>query len=338
MDEENDLMIDHFEKLEPSLENFDFPESTLWIKKVDKNAVDQATHTNKLIAEYTAAQEMMKERPDDKNLKAFVDRLTEQLAIAHKKEAKAEVTNPLQAAIEFMALTEEEVDKWIAIYAQIDKKRVGKVIADDIFTFIRETPTPFAKEIFVLMDAEDAKGKIEFGDFMRAIGTYCFFGKKDILKLLYVYVDKNLAGFITKKQFTDFLDALNPYEKDRVWRALKSLQLPNDAKIIFENFVEYNEKFPALFLPAFFLQNSMRSRIMGTDWWFEKLSKYRNVREKMSMEGAHAHEVVTQELERFKEDEEKNLRMARREEAIKQETSEVRKVILQARQFLDEYS
>jgi len=34
---------------------------------------------------------MMKERPDDKNLKAFVDRLTEQLAIAHKKEAKAEV-------------------------------------------------------------------------------------------------------------------------------------------------------------------------------------------------------------------------------------------------------
>jgi len=77
---------------------------------------------------------------------------------------------------------------------------------------------------------------------------------------------------------------------------------------------------------------------MGTDWWFEKLSKYRNVREKMSMEGAHAHEVVTQELERFKEDEEKNLRMARREEAIKQETSEVRKVILQARQFLDEYS
>jgi len=54
MDEENDLMIDHFEKLEPGLENFDFPESTLWIKKVDKSAVDQATHTNKLIAEFTA--------------------------------------------------------------------------------------------------------------------------------------------------------------------------------------------------------------------------------------------------------------------------------------------
>ena len=77
---------------------------------------------------------------------------------------------------------------------------------------------------------------------------------------------------------------------------------------------------------------------MGTDWWFEKLTKYRSVRKKMAMEGEHADEVVQQELERFKEDEEKNERMKRREQAIKQETSEVRKVILQARQFVDEFS
>lgn len=77
---------------------------------------------------------------------------------------------------------------------------------------------------------------------------------------------------------------------------------------------------------------------MGTDWWFDKLSKYRGVRQKMAMEGAYADEVVKQELERFREDELKNERMQRREEAIKQETSEVRKVILQARQFVDEFS
>ena len=80
------------------------------------------------------------------------------------------------------------------------------------------------------------------------------------------------------------------------------------------------------------------NQILGTDWWFEKLTKYRSVRKKMAMEGEHADEVVQQELERFKEDEEKNERMKRREQAIKQETSEVRKVILQARQFVDEFS
>ena len=65
------------------------------------------------------------------------------------------------------------------------------------------------------------------------------------------------------------------------------------------------------------------NQILGTDWWFEKLSKYRSVRTKVTMEGEHADEVVQQELERFNEDEEKNERMKCREQDIKQETSEV---------------
>lgn len=93
-----------------------------------------------------------------------------------------QVSNPLDAAKELMALTEEEVDKWVVIFAKIDKKKTGRITAEDIFTFIQETPTAFAMEVFAIMDAEDAKGKIEFGDFLRAIGTYCFFGKTDILK------------------------------------------------------------------------------------------------------------------------------------------------------------
>ena len=82
----------------------------------------------------------------------------------------------------------------------------------------------------------------------------------------------------------------------------------------------------------------LSGQIMGTDWWFEKLSKYRSVRGKMAMEGAHADEVVRLELIRFQEDHERNERMQRREQAIKQESSEVRKVILRARQLVDEFS
>jgi hypothetical protein len=58
----------------------------------------------------------------------------------------------------------------------------------------------------------------------------------------------------------------------------------------------------------------------------------------MAMEGSQIDDVIDLELQRFKEDEIKAERMAKREEAIKLETSEVRKTILQARQFLDEFS
>ena len=52
MEEENDLMIDQYENLDPHLDCFDLPESVLWIKKVDKKQADKAAHTNKLAAEY----------------------------------------------------------------------------------------------------------------------------------------------------------------------------------------------------------------------------------------------------------------------------------------------
>ena len=139
---------------------------------------------------------------------------------------------------------------------------------------------------------------------------------------------------------------------------MKSVKLEEDAKVTLADFVSLNDKFPAIFIPAFLLQNSLRNKvyaclpndvslmitlllsgqIMGTDWWFEKLSKYRSVRGKMAMEGEHADEVVRLELIRFQEDHERNERMQRREQAIKQESSEVRKVILRARQLVDEFS
>ena len=131
---------------------------------------------------YIAAKAMLKERPDDKNLQTFVNRLSEQVAAAQKREEKNEITDPLAVAKDLMALTEEEVDAWVKVFAQIDKKRTGRVTSEDVFVFMKETPTAYSKEVFALMDAEDSRGRIEFADFMLAVGTYCFFGKKEILK------------------------------------------------------------------------------------------------------------------------------------------------------------
>ncbi len=43
------------------------------------------------------------------------------------------------------------------------------------------------QEIFYTLDALDDNEEIEFGDFMRAIGTYCFFGKEEILRCVIQY-------------------------------------------------------------------------------------------------------------------------------------------------------
>ncbi len=77
---------------------------------------------------------------------------------------------------------------------------------------------------------------------------------------------------------------------------------------------------------------------MGDEWWFKKLSLYKGVRSKMGKEGSNVDDIVDTELRRFKDDEERVKRMAMREAHIKQETSEIKKIIMQARQVVDEFS
>ena len=72
---------------------------------------------------------------------------TPQVEKAHKKEEKKEIVNPLAVAKDLMALTDEEVEKWVKVFAQIDKKKTGKVTSEDIFDFARETPTGFSREV-----------------------------------------------------------------------------------------------------------------------------------------------------------------------------------------------
>lgn len=108
--------------------------------------------------------------------------MKDKLEQAHQRELQNEITNPLQNAIELMNLSEVEIDQWLKIYRKIDKKKVGKVSIDEVFEYFEETPTAFNKEVFHILDSADHKGMIEFGDFVLAVGTYCFFGKNDIIK------------------------------------------------------------------------------------------------------------------------------------------------------------
>jgi hypothetical protein len=75
---------------------------------------------------------------------------------------------------------------------------------------------------------------------------------------------------------------------------------------------------------------------MGVDWWFEKMVKYKQVRDKMASEGRYVSQAVERELERFTNEQARQHRMIERQKAIEEEASDVRKTILQARQFLDE--
>ncbi len=93
---------------------------------------------------------LLKTTPNDKNLQALVGRLNDKLEEAYKKELSAEVTNPLQAAIELMALTEAELASFLRVFESIDKNKNGRLNMTEIFEHFGETPTKIAKVSVVL--------------------------------------------------------------------------------------------------------------------------------------------------------------------------------------------
>jgi len=134
------------------------------------------------------------------------------------------------------------------------------------------------------------------------------------------------------------LNTMHPYDKKRAKRALKELNMISGKVMKFDEFYAINDMFPAMFFPAFRLQDSMRKKTMGNDWYVDKLNKYKQVRKKMTAVGTKVDEMAELEMKRFVEDQAREKRMAQRDIEIKNETSTVRKALLEAQQFLDEVS
>lgn len=214
-EEETRLIVDGYMKIEPSLAAFDLPEVFIWVLKIDKQKEKKSTNTDAIIAEVLKVREMLETYPKNRNLIELLQRLNDKLKDAYQKELNSEVLNPLKVAVDLLALDEADMDKWIKVYEKLDKDRKGRILLEKIFEYLEVTPTPIVKEVFFSLDSVDEDGYVEFGDFIRTFATFCFFGKEEILRFAFVFVDKDHKGVIPFSKFVDLIETIHPYDKLR---------------------------------------------------------------------------------------------------------------------------
>jgi len=339
--EEARLLVDEFQKVGAdglSLENFGLPDVFLWYHKVDKDDNLEAINTNAIIGELNSVRKMRKERPDDVELQKLEKKLVEKLSAAHSNEVEAQGKNPITHAVDLLALTDSQLHYWMKIYGKVDKDKSGAVEFDELCDFLDVPPTKFVKYVFDEMDTFNSDGVIEFADFLRSFAIFCMFGKDEIRRTCFQYADAERVGYITHLQLIALLNQLHPFDKQRTKRALAELDMSPEKVMTWAEFNEIDGKLPTLFYPAFKLQLNMRDKTMGEDWWLKKLRKYKGVREKLLGSKANADDVAKLEMERAENDVQREERMKNRELEIKQTSSAIRKVILNARQIADEFS
>lgn len=339
--EEARLIVDEFQRVgdgELSLSNFGLPDIFLWYHKVDKDDSLETINTNSIIGELNNVRKMIKERPDDDELLKLEKKLVAKLSSAHSAEVEAQGVNPITHAVDLLALSDKQLHQWMKIYAKVDKDKSGSIEFDEMCEFLGEAPTKFVRYVFDEMDSFNSDGVIEFSDFLRTFAIFCMFGKDEVLRTCFQYADTDRVGYITHEQLIKLLNQLHPFDKQRTKRALAELDMSPEKVMTWNEFNDINGRLPTILYPAFRLQFAMRDRTMGEDWWLKKLRKYKGVREKLLGSKTNADDVAKLEMERAENDLKREERMKNRELEIKQTTSAIKKVILNARQIADEFS
>ena len=157
------------------------------------------------------------------------------------------------------------------MFKKHDKERRSIIAISDFYDKIVFVPrTIFCDGLFDLIEAADSES-IDFGEFVAAVTTYCFFEIPEVLKFCFFVFDRDKKGFITQEEMRLFVDAMHGNEMStNVEFALDNLKYRKDGKFDFEEFKGMHHLYPSVLFPAFRLQNAMMQAMGGEQFWESK--------------------------------------------------------------------
>jgi len=99
------------------------------------------------------------------------------------------------------------------MFKKHDKERRSIIAISDFYDKIVFVPrTIFCDGLFDLIEAADSES-IDFGEFVAAVTTYCFFEIPEVLKFCFFVFDRDKKGFITQEEMRLFVDAMHGSER-----------------------------------------------------------------------------------------------------------------------------
>ena len=86
----------------------------------------------------------------------------------------------MQAMIDKLRLSKKEQARIWARFRKFDKDKSGTMDIAEFYQMVGEKQSIFGDSIFELIDCDNS-GSLDFSEFVEACGTFCMFGKPDIL-------------------------------------------------------------------------------------------------------------------------------------------------------------
>lgn len=191
--------------------------------------------------------------------------------------AAESVPNPDNKTLAMMEVINIGVPELAVFWAHFrtgDKELAGSIDIDMFYTLFHVKRSIFGDGIFELVDIH-LTDEIDFGEYLTAVVTYCLFEPPEILRFCFYIFDRDKNGYIEKDEIMLFLRVIYhivpPDDFDGNTRsALEKIDWNADGKVSWDEFNEVHRLFPALFFPAFRIQQNMIVETMGQRWWDKK--------------------------------------------------------------------
>ena len=185
----------------------------------------------------------------------------------------------LKFAIEFAAIGQQEIEGWLMYFEEMDVNELGAVSSKEVLDYLGFRDSKFMHAAFQLLGEPWDGSRMDFGETVKCIAQFCMFGKDELLHFAYQIFDADDNGWISHEEFILLLSDLHPStNRGRTTRALREIDLLDDGKLEYWEYLELNRRFPNLFYPVVEAQDKMRQKFFGNKHWHRKLKKYQKIK------------------------------------------------------------
>ena len=151
------------------------------------------------------------------------------------------------------------------------RSRIGVITVDDFFDkVVFEKRGMVGDAVFQLIDTEDDQ-KVEFGEFVQAVTTFCMFEPREILHFIFYIFDREKNGYIASEELHTYVAQLHGQDlQSNLETAINALDFNSDGKFEFDEFKDMHKQYPQVLYPVFRLQTKMMNSVGGAAWWNSK--------------------------------------------------------------------
>ena len=168
-----------------------------------------------------------------------------------------------------LCIDDETINLLYTKFMEIDVDRSGEIDLEEFYQFFNIDRTPFGDRCFAIMD-EDGSGRVDFREFTVCVWNYCSYNLTGLVKFAFGMFDLDGSGVIEVHEMKELVAHVwgDHWESNvRVQRIIDNLEDAKDSSITFADFQSFNKRYPALLMPAFLMQESMRDQLYGARWW-----------------------------------------------------------------------